>query len=490
MSLTYPGAVSLGRVIDGRFPLLRYLGGSEWSTAYLTELDIDPAKKAAIKIFPYASVDPLATGAQWGVARTLSHPHLMPLFHAARIDADGEDLLYVVTEYADETLSQVLPERPLTPEEAREMLGPILDALSYLHQLGLAHGHLRPTNIMVVDDHLKLSPDFGWRSRTRGIYDPPEAGLAQPAPAADIWSLGILLVEALTQQPPVWELSQGGEPEVPATLPEPFFTIARECLRVDPARRSTLAAVKARLNPGQAAEPPAEPTVARPPLKSRAILFAGAALVLLLMVGAFELGWNLTPSSSAPTAQPPVSSPAAAQPQPSIPKPAASSVAEPSTAPASPAAAAPASVAEPSAAPVPEPTAATASPAATASAPFPAAKPASTPVQAAETQTGGVQKGSVAHQALPEIPEQIMGAIQGHVSVRIRVEVDADGNVAHASIDSAGPSRYFANQALHAAGNWKFSPARVSGRTAPSTWLLDFQFTPSQTAVAESEESP
>ena len=256
MSLTYPGAVSLGRVIDGRFPLLRYLGGSEWSTADLTELDIDPAKKAAIKIFPYASVDPLATGAQWGVARTLSHPHLMPLFHAARIDADGEDLLYVVTEYADETLSQVLPERPLTPEEAREMLGPILDALSYLHQLGLAHGHLRPTNIMVVDDHLKLSPDFGWRSRTRGIYDPPEAGLAQPAPAADIWSLGILLVEALTQQPPVWELSQGGEPEVPATLPEPFFTIARECLRVDPARRSTLAAVKARLNPGQAADPP------------------------------------------------------------------------------------------------------------------------------------------------------------------------------------------------------------------------------------------
>jgi hypothetical protein len=124
MSSTFPAAVPVGRVIDGRFPLLRYLGGSEWSTAYLTEIEDDPAKKAAIKIFPFASVDPLATGAQWGVARTLSHPHLMPLFHAARFDADGEDLLYVVTEYADETLSQILPERPLTPEEAREMLGP------------------------------------------------------------------------------------------------------------------------------------------------------------------------------------------------------------------------------------------------------------------------------------------------------------------------------------------------------------------------------
>ena len=83
----------------------------------------------------------------------------------------GEDLLYVVTEYADETLSQILPERPLSPREAREMLGPVLGALSYLHNRCLTHGHLRPTNIMVIDDQVKLSPDFGWRSRTRSIYD-------------------------------------------------------------------------------------------------------------------------------------------------------------------------------------------------------------------------------------------------------------------------------------------------------------------------------
>jgi serine/threonine protein kinase len=102
---------------------------------------------------------------------------------------------------------------------------------------------------MVIDGHLKLSPDFGWRSRTRCIYDAPEAGVGHLAPAADIWSLGIVLVEALTQQPPAWDRSQGGEPEVAATIPEPFFTIARECLQVDPARRCTLAGIKAHLNP-------------------------------------------------------------------------------------------------------------------------------------------------------------------------------------------------------------------------------------------------
>ena len=203
MSATLAGAISVERVIDGRFPLLQRLGETEWSSAYLTLLDDGRALKAAIKIFPFESVDAGITTARWDVARTLSHPHLMPLFYAGRCAFEREDLLYVVTEYADETLSQILPERPLSPEEVRAMLGPVLGALSYLHNRDLTHGHLRPTNIMVVNDQLKLSPDFGWRSRTRNIYDPPEAGLGNLAPTADIWSLGVLLVEALTQQLPV-----------------------------------------------------------------------------------------------------------------------------------------------------------------------------------------------------------------------------------------------------------------------------------------------
>ncbi len=228
----------------------------------------------------------------------------MPLFYAGRCEVDGDDLLYVVTEYADETLSQVLPERPLSPREVREMLGPVWGALSYLHKRCLTHGHLRPTNIMVIDDRLKLSPDFGWYSRTRNIYDPPEAGTGNLGPAADIWSLGILLVEALTQQPPVWDRSQGGEPEIPATIPEPFFTICRECLGTDPERRCTLAGIKAHLNPpagsaGQSAEAILDAT-AKPSNRFRAMILTGTVLFVLLMFAAFKFGWELTPSSPVP----------------------------------------------------------------------------------------------------------------------------------------------------------------------------------------------
>ena len=69
------------------------------------------------------------------------------------------ELAYVVTEYADEVLSQIIPERPLTSDETRAMLGPVIDALEYLHGKGLVHGHLKPSNILVVDEQLKISAD-------------------------------------------------------------------------------------------------------------------------------------------------------------------------------------------------------------------------------------------------------------------------------------------------------------------------------------------
>jgi len=309
MLSTLPGLVSAGHVIDGRFPLLRQLGESEWSYAFLTTLDDGSHKRAALKIFPFESVDEHATLAQWEVARTLSHPHLMPLHHAARIDVDGEDMLYVVTDYADEALSQILPERPLTTHEAREMLNPVLSALTYLHRCCLTHGHLRPTNIMVVDDHINLSPDFGWRSRRRSIYDAPDEGIGQLAPEADIWSLGILLVEAFTQQPPSWDRSQGGEPFISPDIPEPFFTIARECLQSDPELRCSLAEIKARLSPPQAAQDIVTTQAFAHSLshhstkslfKLRAMILAGAVLILLFLTAAFKFGYDLTPSDPLP----------------------------------------------------------------------------------------------------------------------------------------------------------------------------------------------
>jgi hypothetical protein len=149
----------VGRIIDGRFTLLQWLGGSEWSGVYLTELQGPRSQKAAIKLIPADAGDAEAYIAGWAVTTTLSHPHLMRLFHTGRCQIDTTGLLYVVTEYAEEVLSEIIPERPLTPREANEMLAPVLDALFYLHEKGFVHGHLKLSNIMVVDNQVKLSGD-------------------------------------------------------------------------------------------------------------------------------------------------------------------------------------------------------------------------------------------------------------------------------------------------------------------------------------------
>ena len=131
-------------------------------------------------------------------------------------------------EYADEDLSQIIPQRSLTLAEAREMLRPALDALAYIHAKGFVHGRLKPSNIMACTDQLKLSSDALCEPDEPmpgvGHYDPPESAAS---PAGDVWSLGATLVEILTQHVPVSEDAQNPDPQVPKTIPEPFFDVAR-----------------------------------------------------------------------------------------------------------------------------------------------------------------------------------------------------------------------------------------------------------------------
>lgn len=460
------GAEWVGRVIDAQFALQQWLGGAGAGGVFRTQLG-EPAQNAAVKVIPADRVDAESLIAQWTAAQRLSHPNLMRVIHAGRGEIDGSDVVYAVTEYSEEILSGILAERPLTTDEVRETLGPMVAALSWLHAQGLAHGGLKPSNIMAVNDQLKLSVDRVQRAGRRvlpagidDIHDAPESA-ETITPAADVWSLGVLLVEAFAQQPPPWDGT--GEPAIPASVPEPFAIIARECLCLDPARRCTVIEVKPLLAPSAVAvAAPAAPAASLPNPAPAA-----------------------PPASTAPESIPP-----AASTEPAATIPAAPSVRIRPKAPANRRAPIIILVALLLIGAVVGVIVATRrSGASISDTPRPSAGTVS-PAPASGAINGATVPGAVLHRALPDVPRSAADTIRGHVRVGVRVQVDRRGNVAHADLESPGPSRYFANLALNAARNWKFRPAQAHGRAVPSVWLLHFAFAPTGPEVTPVETDP
>src|SRR5262249_36306255 len=101
----------------------------------------------------------------------------------------------------------------------------------------------------------------------------------------------------------------------------------------------------------------------------------------------------------------------------------------------------------------------------------------------AKTPACGPALGGGVCQALPDVPSKARSTIRGKVRVRVRVRVDPSGSVVGVQLDVPGPSRYFAELALQAARNWKFTPAKVDGRNVPSEWVLHFEFVRTATRV-------
>jgi TonB family protein len=469
-----------GRV-DGKFPLRQWLGGSDHSAVFLTERP-GQAQKVAIKLIAADGAEADRQLARWRAAAQLSHPHLMRIFEAGRCRLDGMPMLYIVMEYAEEDLSQILPQRPLAPAEVTDLLPALLDALSYLHSKGYVHGRVKPSNVHAMGDELKLSADQimaaqivsaaetnSARTR-RDVYDAPETADGIILPAGDVWSIGVTLVAALTQNVTFEEGAAGSasrpDPAPPVTVPQPFRGIARECLHLDPKRRCSLSEIQARLQP-EGRSVPAEPEPPAPPqrpLKRGPIFISAIFLAAAVLIGFFifhSRGKNASAPATASSSQP-AAAPAPTTPQPT-PQPAPQSAPQEST---------------PQAVPQSPPE----------TAPSPAPNP---PVHEAiaPPKNAVASRGEVAHQVLPDIPQNARNTITGTVKVGVRVEVDSSGKVTAATLKSPGPSKYFAGLALKAAQEWEFTPPEIDGNPTASAWLIKFRFKRTSTQASPEREA-
>jgi TonB family protein len=483
-----------GHVVNGEFHLQKYLGGSSESAVFLTEHRSAELSPAAIKLIPANEATRDRYLSRWSAAEKLAHPHLIRLLQKGCCRLGELDLVFVVMEYAEENLAEVITERPLTPPEVRDLLKPALDALGYLHGRGFVHGRLKPANVLAAKDRLKLSSDWLFipgdataPPERASVFDPPEKASGKISPAGDVWSLGMTLVAALTQHPPSWSDKELTDPEVPADLSAPFFDLVRGCLRRDPEQRLTIAGIGERLEgqrsatqlpapqtapqpqsptPRPVSQAPNKPSDIHPahaqPAQSQPIgestlgspqSLVGPLLIGVLAVTALLAGLGLL-------RRPPDASDGktAGQHQPTQPATSSSSngygaVAGSRQKP-SPvqgrrqAAAASVNLSSPDSVAVP-----------------------SQPVPG----------NDVVLKVFPQVPQRARGSIQGTIRVGIKVQVDSFGNVVGSEVNSPGPSKYFARLAAEAAQGWKFSP---SNRDAGRDFILQFDFTNTETTAS------
>jgi len=445
-----------GTVVD-QFRLEEFLGGSDHSAVFASRLPNASSHRVVLKFVPATSENVELQRVSWENAARITHPHLIQLHGTGRCRLGNTDFLYLVMEYAEENLAQILPERALSADEARDMLPVIVATLGDLHQRGLVHGALKPTNILAVQDQLKLASDHVWPSAiprpaaTATPYDPPEFVQSRPAPSADIWSLGATIREVLTQHSP--NGNQSSAAVAGDALPVPFDGIVRRCLERDPAQRSTLPDIQRALDASSTATPFAPEASVHAAESARSLqpvsegsadglrwvklLGALAVLLVLLYAGSRLLRSGRESDGAAPTA--------------ALPAAATNESSGTATKPSTPI--------------VPSP-------------------------HSALAAADGATPGAVLERVQPNVSASARATITGKIRVRVRVKVDPTGNVSEARFESSGPSRYFANKALEAGRGWKFTAPQSNGRPVSSQWRLRFEFSRSGTQSFADRLSP
>ncbi|XP_040498922.1 serine/threonine-protein kinase ULK3 isoform X2 [Ursus maritimus] len=199
--------------LDG-FILTERLGSGTYATVYKAYAKKDTREVVAIKCVAKkslnkASVENLLTEIE--ILKGIRHPHIVQL-KDFQWDSDN---IYLIMEFcAGGDLSRFIHTRRILPERVARVF--MQHALQFLHERNISHLDLKPQNILLSSlekPHLKLA-DFGFAQhmspwdekhvlRGSPLYMAPEMVCQRQYDArVDLWSVGVILYEALFGQPP------------------------------------------------------------------------------------------------------------------------------------------------------------------------------------------------------------------------------------------------------------------------------------------------
>jgi serine/threonine protein kinase/tetratricopeptide (TPR) repeat protein len=226
-----------GRTTLGAYNVLEKLGSGGMGTIYLAK-DARLGRRVALKILPahFARDEEFVRRFELEAraASSLNHPNIITVHEIG----EAEGRRFIVTELVEgRTLREAMAEGPMPVREVLEVCAQVAGALAKAHGAGIVHRDVKPENVMVDEEgHVKVL-DFGIAKRLQhsaeinteaptsaqhvntaagvvlgtSTYMSPEQLRGQDLDArTDIWSLGVVLYEALAARPP-FEASNYGD---------------------------------------------------------------------------------------------------------------------------------------------------------------------------------------------------------------------------------------------------------------------------------------
>jgi serine/threonine protein phosphatase PrpC len=214
-----PGTnLNVGDVLDDRFEITDVIAKSGMASLFKAT-DRKTGSAVAVKV-PYLQIESDPAGfdrfrREEEIGLELNHPHLLKF-----IPVEKKSRPYLVMEYLEgQTLSELLKNvRPLPEPDAVKIGSRICEALEYMHQKGVVHRDLKPQNIMLCNDGTIRIMDFGIaRSQasrrltfvgftpamgTPDYMAPEQVRGSRGDARTDIYSLGAILYEMVTGEPP------------------------------------------------------------------------------------------------------------------------------------------------------------------------------------------------------------------------------------------------------------------------------------------------
>jgi eukaryotic-like serine/threonine-protein kinase len=244
------------------FRLIRVLGEGSFGAVWLAE-DTNLGRMVALKMPNRADRDPrLLHEAQ--TAAKLAHPNIVSVFEVGEEDAN--DQVFIASEFIDgRTLRDELQEARPKPERAVEVMAIVAEAAHYAHENEVVHRDMKPANVMIDLAGKPYITDFGIaksvsEEATISLDGEVVGTIAYMAPEqasgdnkrtdgrADIYAMGVMLFELLTESRPFRGSPQGilyqkGTEDAPSprtlvpTLDRDLETICLKCLEREPEKR-------------------------------------------------------------------------------------------------------------------------------------------------------------------------------------------------------------------------------------------------------------